>query len=79
MNWIELVQANWPGIDDQGAHEILWNATCFPMGDAEMISKQVRDVYEKSGGNISLAIALVEDEMFEEFKRHKVMEILKNG
>jgi len=79
MNWVDLVQQHWPGISAEDANDVLWNATCFPMGDAAMIEEQVKQAYIKGKGNVSEAIAIVEDEMFEEFKRHKVMEVLKNG
>lgn len=79
MNWVELVQQHWPGISDTDANEVLWNATCFPLGDAATIEEQIKEAYIKGQGNVGQAIAVVEDEMFEEFKRHKVMEVLKNG
>ena len=79
MNWVELVQRNWPGISPEDANEVLWNATCFPMGSADQVEAQIKEAYIKGQGNVGQAIAQVEDEMFEEFKRHKVMEVLKNG
>ena len=79
MNWINLVKKHWPGIEDDAANEVLWNATCFPMGSAEQIEEQIKEAYIKGQGNVGQAIAIVEDEMFEEFKRHKVMDTLKNG
>ena len=79
MNWVELVQRHWPDISSEDANEVLWNATCFPMGSVEQIEEQVKEAYRKGRGNVGQAIAIVEDEMFEEFKRHKVMEVLKNG
>lgn len=79
MNWLELVHKHWPGIDDEAANAVLWNATCFPMGTAVMVEEQIKEAYIKGHGNVSEAIAIVEDEMFEEFKRYKVMDVLKNG
>ena len=79
MNWVELVKKHWPGISDNDATDVLWSATCFPMGDAETIEQQIKEAYIKGQGSVGQAIAQVEDEMFEEFKRHKVMEVLKNG
>lgn len=79
MNWVELVQRHWPGISDEDANNVLWNATCFPMGDAELVEEQIKEAYVKGNGNVAQAIAVVEDEMFEEFKRFKTMDILKNG
>jgi hypothetical protein len=77
MNWIELVQQHWPGISQEDANEVLWNATCFPMGSVADVEQQIKEAYIKGQGNVGQAIAVVEDEMFEEFKRHKVMEVLK--
>jgi hypothetical protein len=79
MNWVELVQKHWPGIDQEAANEVLWNATCFPMGDAETVEAQIVEAYNKSKGDVGLAIAQVEDAMWEEFKRLRVLEILKDG
>ena len=79
MNWIELVKKHWPNISNESANELLWNATCFPMGDAEIIEAQLIEAYTKSKGDVGYAIALVEEEMWEEFKRFKTMDILKNG
>lgn len=77
MNWVELVKQHWPGISDTDANEVLWNATCFPMGTVEMVEEQIKEAYIKGSGNVGQAIAILEDEMFEEFKRYKVMEVLK--
>ena len=77
MNWVELVQKHWPNINAEQANELLWNATCFPMGSAEEIELQIISAYQKGQGSVSQAIAIVEEEMYEEFKRHKVMEVLK--
>lgn len=79
MNWVELVKKHWPGIDDTAANEVLWSATCFPMGSAEQVEEQIKEAHDRSHGDVGLAIAQVEDEMFEQFKRHKVMDTLKNG
>lgn len=79
MNWAELVQRHWPGISAEDTTRLLWNATCFPMGDADMIEEQIKQAYVKGAGDVGQAIAMVEDEMFEEFKRYKVMDTLKNG
>lgn len=79
MNWIELVQRHWPGVDEEAANALLWNATCFPIGTVEQIEEQIKEAYAKGQGNVGQAIAIVEDEMFEEFKRYKVMEVLKDG
>jgi hypothetical protein len=79
MNWVELVQRHWPNISPEDANELLWNATCFPMGSADDIEQQIKEAYIKGNGNVSQAIAVVEDEMYEEFKRYKVVDILKNG
>jgi RNase P/RNase MRP subunit POP5 len=79
MNWVELVQRHWPNLDQEAASMLLWSATCFPMGDADTIEQQIKEAYIKSHGDVGLAIAQVEDEMYEEFKKHKVMEVLKNG
>lgn len=77
MNWVEMVQRHWPKIDQEVASMLLWNATCFPMGTAEEIEEQIKTAYIKSHGDVGLAIAQVEDEMWEEFKKYKVMEVLK--
>lgn len=79
MNWVNLVQKHWPDISAEDANQILWNATCFPMGSADQIEEQIKQAYTKGNGNVGQAIAIVEDQMFEEFKRLKVMEVLKNG
>ena len=79
MNWVELVKQHWPGITHEDATELLWSATCFPMGNAEQIENQIKEAYIKGHGDVGLAIAQVEDEMFETFKQHKVMEVLKHG
>lgn len=72
-----MVQRHWPDIDQESASMLLWSATCFPMGNAEEIEKQIIEAYQKSHGDVGLAIAQVEDEMYEEFKKYKVMEVLK--
>ena len=79
MNWVELVNKHWPNLEQEAASMLLWSVTCFPMGDVETIEAQIIEAYNKSHGDVGLAIAQVEDEMYEEFKKRKVMEVLKNG
>ena len=47
MNWIELVKKHWPNISNEGANDILWNATCFPMGSAELVEEQIKEGLSK--------------------------------
>lgn len=79
MTGIELVKQYWPGVSDEAADALLWSVTCFPLGNPEQYAEQLETAYNKSNGNVGLAIAQVEDEMFEEFKRYKIMDVLKNG
>ena len=78
MNWVELVQKHWPNITDEEASAVLWNATSFPMGDAEEIEQQIISAYNSSGGIVDAAIALAEMALEKEFERHTMLNILKD-
>jgi len=43
LTWLDLVRKYLPGISDEYADFILWEKTCFPMGDKKTIEKQIKE------------------------------------
>lgn len=43
LTCLDFVRKYIPGISDEYADFILWEKTCFPMGDKETIEKQIKE------------------------------------
>lgn len=59
---------------------ILWECTSFPFfrDDAEAcLRKQLKDIFEKSGGNVETAIRIAHEEMNEAHEDMKCREIMR--
>jgi len=50
LTWVDLVRKYLPGISDEYADYILWEKTCYPMGDKEMVEKQIKEFAKTSRG-----------------------------
>ena len=42
MTWVELVKKYFPNASEEEIDFILWEKTCFPMGSAEEVEKQLK-------------------------------------
>ncbi len=42
MTWLELVKKYFPNACDEEADFILWEKTCYPVGSAETVEKQLK-------------------------------------
>jgi len=61
---VDAVKQAWPNQPESDYGTLLWNATCFPAGDAEMVTEQVQKMADWTGCDLGLALALA-DEMTE--------------
>jgi hypothetical protein len=48
----------WPGLSDVERHLLLWNGTCYPCGSGEQTAAQLKDLAEKSGGDLEKALTI---------------------
>jgi selenocysteine lyase/cysteine desulfurase len=69
--WIDMVRENWPGISNEDADLVLWNATCFPFGRPDRVAKDLREMYARSNGNPMLAVAMAEADIEAEMKKYR--------
>lgn len=58
----EFIEDIWPGLTEEEAVRLLWNATCFPFGTREKAREQLCGKYEQSGGDIDKAIEIAHQE-----------------
>lgn len=61
--WLDLVYRFWGPCSNEDADTLLWNCTCFPFGSPLMVARQLKDIKERSGGNITNAVDIVDKEM----------------
>ena len=53
MAWLDYIKEFFPDVTEQQADFILWEKTAFPMGGKEMVEKQIRELAEKTNGDLS--------------------------
>lgn len=63
QTWMELVRENWPGISDEDAERVLFNATCFPFGTEELVVWHLKQKYQQSGGDPDRAMTIALEEL----------------
>lgn len=47
MTWDDLVKKYFPEASDDECDYILWEKTCYPMGEVEVIEKQIEEYKDK--------------------------------
>lgn len=62
MTHSEGIQHIWPGLSDEDAKRLLWEATCYPFGDWNRVEMQLREKHEQSGGDVQRAIDIAHEE-----------------
>jgi hypothetical protein len=60
---IEFVNRVWGECSLEEADILLWNCTAFPCADISHIEKQLKDIKERSGGNVGKAVHICDEEM----------------
>lgn len=67
QTWFDLVRKHWPGINDDEADLVLWNATCFPFGTVDQVTSNIIEMHARSGGDpreaVNLAVADITREL----------------
>ena len=59
---LDAVHKYWPGLSDEDQHAILWSGTAYPFATPEYTAEQLRELAEKSGGNLDMALAIADEE-----------------
>jgi hypothetical protein len=72
QTWIQLVRDNWPGISDEDADMVLWNATCFPFGTEAQVTKHIQEKCVQSNGDPVTAVDIAHRELDEAMRRHNL-------
>tara|TARA_B100001778_G_scaffold330827_1_gene334014 strand:- start:34134 stop:34388 length:255 start_codon:yes stop_codon:yes gene_type:complete len=70
----DLVDELLPDISKEDLGRFLWSATAFPMAGCDILQKQIREMVERSGGDVDKAIALAHEDMDREFEAYKKRE-----
>mgnify|MGYP003323478920 CR=1 FL=1 len=76
--WPELVRTIWPKATDDQVELLLWETTCYPMGSAEQVEQQLRDIYTKSNGDVALALEITYKEISEQMAKNATWEALSD-
>jgi hypothetical protein len=74
--WNDLVQSIWPNVTAEQAEILLWETTCFPMGTAEDVERQLRENYQRSGGDVDLIVKLVYADIDQHIQENRFWEAL---
>lgn len=46
LTWLDIFKEYKPDITEEAATSILWNYTCYPFGDTEMITREIKDFFK---------------------------------
>jgi len=60
---VAAVKKYWPNLPEEKYPELLWNATCFPFGDHEMVARQVKEMAIEAKHDLDRALAIAGAEM----------------
>jgi hypothetical protein len=63
MTYNDLVVEVFPNATTEDCEKLLWYCKAFPFCDVEHTKRQLKEIYERSGGNVSVAIALAHDDI----------------
>ena len=59
---VGAIQKYWPKLSEDEYSDLLYSATAYPAGDAEQVVAQIKEMAQRSGCNLGVAIRLaVED------------------
>lgn len=53
----------WSHLNEKERSDLLMNATSFPMNDGEGTYQELKEMAERSGGDLDLAIAMANDDL----------------
>lgn len=57
ITMIDEAKRIWPGINDDEANMLLWEATSYPFGSEDAVLEQLEQSYKKHAGNVEAAVA----------------------
>lgn len=73
-NYNDLVKEHFPGATLEDCNTLLWNCTAFPFCDVNHTINQLKDMYQRSGGNVSVAVALAHQDLDEAMQEARLLE-----
>jgi hypothetical protein len=56
VDFLQQAKRIWPGLSDKDMSIVLWSLTKYPMGDQDEVLADLRNAYEKSGGDFLQAL-----------------------
>lgn len=65
----------WPNITDEQKISVLWATTAYPFADADYTIKQIKDMAERSHGDVGLAYKLADEDMDRAMEHGRMVQI----
>lgn len=56
MNLLQQAKQVWPGLNAKELDLVLWTCTTYPTGDQSEVLADLKNAYEKSGGDLLQAL-----------------------
>lgn len=73
MNLLQQARQVWPGLNTNDLNLILWSCTTYPTGGEQEVLAALKNVYEKSGGDLLQALNQADEQ------RSQAMNALTTG
>lgn len=61
----DIIEKYYPGLSDEEANDLLFNATCFPFGSFAQVEENLKELIEKTDGTVNGAIEFSYKQMAE--------------
>lgn len=61
---VDAVKEFFPHFNDKQMSDLLWNCTAFPFADGGQIRQQIKELAEKSGGDMNECMRIADEEVF---------------
>ena len=55
---VDAIREHWPDLPEDEYGDLLYSATSYPAGDAEQVVAQIKEMAERSGRDLGVAIRL---------------------
>ena len=62
---LDAVNRYWPDLSKEDCASLLWCCTAFPFADPDTVTRQVREMAEKSGRDLGKAMMIADEEVTE--------------